>query len=141
MNFGGTYIHYSLIINKDYLEASPKGILSLITIIDRVDSGMEAFLVVNAVTIVHEFCHDFCYYLYKIKERLSKQLLDQQHAHGKDIIDVENKIYEEIDPINPMPQPKMDTENSVTYHEISFICHSLVIIITKLISVLILNTQ
>ena len=53
--------------------------------------------------------------LCKTKARLSKQLLNQQHVHGKDniiIIDVENKIYEEID---PMPQPKMDTENNVAY--------------------------
>ena len=55
--------------------------------------------------------------LCKTKARLSKQLLDQQHAHGKDIIDIENKIYEEID---PMPQPKMDTENNVAYAS----CHS-----------------
>lgn len=49
--------------------------------------------------------------LCRAKARLSKQLLDQQH--GKDnIINVENKIYEEID---PMPQPKMDTENNVAY--------------------------
>ena len=74
---------------------------------------METFLSVNAVTIlIHEFYRDFCYYLYETKAILSKQLLDQQHAHGKDIIDVENKIYEEID---PMPQPKMDTENNVAY--------------------------
>ena len=73
MNFGGTYIHYSLIINKDYLEASPKEILNLITIIDRMDNGMETFLSMNAVTIlIHEFYRDFCYYLYETKAILSK---------------------------------------------------------------------
>jgi hypothetical protein len=40
---------------------------------------------------------------------INKQLL---HQHSKDTIDVENKIYEEID---QMPQPKVDTENNVAY--------------------------
>ena len=56
--------------------------------------------------------------LCKTKARLGKQLLDQQDAHGKGIIDVENKIYEEID---PMPQLKMNTENNVAYAS----CHSI----------------
>jgi hypothetical protein len=51
--------------------------------------------------------------LCKAKTRLSKQLLGR-HGKDNDIIDVENKIYEEID---QMPQPKMhmDTENNVAY--------------------------
>jgi hypothetical protein len=49
--------------------------------------------------------------LCKAKARLSKQLLDQ---HGKDAIDVENKIYEELDQM-PHGQLKVDTENNVAY--------------------------